>query len=264
MSGNPPLLALMTTIGIAAVFLALRAASERRHDAMAGWAGLALAASLETAVCTPLIVALLIGRRVPARLWLAAPLSFVAATATARIAGWPTIDLSAIYIGQRDWAPTLSDQAPNLWAIVQALPWISTVPLTGLALAAAIGATAWLVARFAWRPPAAADVSAAALLAALVVPGLLPGMHDRSFVMADVLALMLALVQRDRRSWTICALIGAGSALSIGGALIGLQAGSIVGAVLMVLATALVSSRFLASPANDNGLPLNPFRAYSA
>jgi hypothetical protein len=32
----------------------------------------------------------------------------------------------------------------------------------------------------------------------------------------------------------------------------------------MIVATLLLSRRFLVSPANDNGLPLNPFHAYPA
>jgi hypothetical protein len=32
----------------------------------------------------------------------------------------------------------------------------------------------------------------------------------------------------------------------------------------MIVSTAWIARQFLISPANDNGLPLNPFRAYPA
>jgi hypothetical protein len=259
-----PALAVMFAIGVASSCLALAAAVRRRHGAMAGWAGLALAASFQTAVCFPLIVALLIGRRVPARLWLAPPLSFLAATAAARITGWPAADPAAIYIGQAGWSPALSDNAPNLWAIAQALPFISEFPLAGLALAATAGAASWLVARFAWRTPAGNDLVAAALLTALIIPGLLPGMGERAFLIPGILAMARAFMLGDRQSWTICALVEAGLALSLLGDWVGIPTGAIVGAVPMIVATTLIARQFLVSPANDNGLPLNPFRAYPA
>ena len=75
--------------------------------------------------------------------------------------------------------PPLSDGAPNLWAIVQALPWIGDLPLAGLAMAMAIGAAAWLAAYFSARPPRGEALLPAALLIALVLPGLLPQMQPR-------------------------------------------------------------------------------------
>jgi hypothetical protein len=136
--------------------------------------------------------------------------------------------------------------------------------LTGLALTAVIGASAWFIARFAWRPPLGSEVIGASLLIVLVTAGLLPGMTEGSFVMADILALMLAVMRGDRRSWMVFALIAAGSMLGLVGDLTGIEACAIVGAVPMIVATALVARQFLVSPANDNGLPLNPFRAYPA
>lgn len=257
-------LAVLFAIGAAAWWMSLAAAIDHRHRSMLGWSGLALATSLQPATCAPLIIALLIGRRVSPRLWLAAPLTFFPAIAAIRFAGWPLPDLSGVYVGQADWSPMLANNAPNAWSIVQALPWIGDLPLTGLALASAVGATVWLTARFAWRSPEGSDVIPAALLFALVLPGLLPGSDARSFVMADVLALGLAAMRGDRRSWTICALVESGSMLALVGDLSGIRAGAIAGAVPMIVATVLIARRFLVSPANDNGLPLNPFRAYPA
>lgn len=259
-----PILAAMVAIGAAAWILAIAAAVERRHAAMLAWCGVALATNLPTGFLTPLIVALLIGRRTPIRFWPIAPLSFLAATAALRLIGWPLPDLTTIHVGQAGWPSAPVSGAPNIWAIVQALPWIGDLPLGGLALATAIGAAAWFVARFAWRPPAGRDVTAAGLLIALLAAGILPGMTIQSFLMPDILALLLAVTRGDRRSWIICALVATGSALAQTGHLTGIGACTILGAVPMIVATAMMLRQFLVSPANDNGLPLNPFRAYPA
>jgi len=257
----PPLI---SVIGAVAWILALTAAVSRRHDAMLGWCGLALATSPLAVFWMPLIVALLIGRRIAVKLWPIALLSFLAATILLRIAAWPTPDFTATYLGQAGSAPAIATNAPNIWAIVQALPWIGGLPLTGLALTAVVGTSAWFAARFAWRPPVGGDVIAAGLLIALIAGGVLPGMNEGSFAMADILAVMLAVMRGDRRSWTVCALIATGSMLGLVGDLTAIEACTILGAVPMIVATALITRQFLVSPANDNGLPLNPFRTYPA
>src|SRR3569623_928551 len=47
----------------------------------------------------------------------------------------------------------LSFDAPNIWSVVVRLPWLSTAPLAGLAMAGAIGTAVWLAAHFSARPP---------------------------------------------------------------------------------------------------------------
>ncbi|HEX7849136.1 MAG TPA: hypothetical protein VF485_05315 [Sphingomonas sp.] len=257
----PPLI---VAVGAAAWIMALTAAVARRQGVMLGWGGLALATNPLAIFWMPVIVALSIGRRVPARLWPIAPLSFLGATILLRIAAWPTPDFAAIYLGQAGRSPAMAMDAPNIWAIVLALPWIGELPLAGLAIAATLGASAWFIAHFAWRPPAGSEVIAAGLLSALVAAGLLPGMNHESFFMAGILALMLAVMRGGRWSWMIFALIATGSMLGLLGHFTDIKACAIVGAVPMIVATVLIARRFLVSPANDNGLPLNLFRAYPA
>ena len=256
--------ALVAAIGTGAWILALTAAVGRRHGLMLGWHGLALATNPLALFWTPLIIALLIGRRIPARFWPIAPSCFLAASIILRLVAWPMPDFTAIYVGQGNWSPVLAANAPNVWAIVQALPWFGGLPLAGLALTATVGASAWFIARFASRPPSGSDVILAGVLLALVTAGLMPGMDDGSFLLADILALMLAVMRGDRWTWRIFALIAAGSMFGLAGDLTGIKACAILGAVPMIAATVLIARRFLVSPANDNGLPLNPFRAYPA
>lgn len=151
-------------------------------------------------------------------------------------------------------ATPLSDNAPNLWAIVQRLPWIGNMQLTGLAMAMAIGAAAWLAAHFSARPPRGDALLPAALLVALVLPGLAPSMQPDDFLLAVALSFALAVKQRGER---IAGLIVAGYIL----ATIGVP---LLGAVAMIVATVLIARPFFASPANDNALPINPVMPYPA
>ncbi|MEO5492948.1 MAG: hypothetical protein ABIR08_02855 [Sphingomonas sp.] len=150
-------------------------------------------------------------------------------------------------------APTpVSNGAPNLWAIVQALPWIGGLPLNGLAMATTMGATAWLAAYFSTRPPRGEALLSAALLIALVLPGLLPQMQPHDFLLAVALSVALAIRQRE----------AAIAALIMGGWLSAIFLSAALGTVPIMVATLLIARPFLASPANDNGLPLNPVAAY--
>ena len=257
------LLAQCDALWAAACVMALAAAVCRRHAAMLAWCGLAVAIQLQPAFSAPLIIALLIGRRVPARLWSIAPLAFVAAMLPALLVGWPPGDIVAIYLRQADWSPALAVDAPNVWTILQATPLIGDLPLTGLALAAAIGASAWLIALFVQRPPEREQLIAAALLVTLVTVGLLPRMHERSFFLADVLAFALALSKAGPRSWLVAGLVQMGSILALTGYPSGLTLLPLGGAGAMIAATALIAKPFFTSPANDNGLPLNPLTMYS-
>lgn len=150
--------------------------------------------------------------------------------------------------------PPLSDGAPNLWAIVAMLPGVGGWPLAGLAMAMALGAAAWLAARFAARPPCGDALLPAALLVSLILPVLLPAMRPADFLLALVLSGALAI---RRRSVAIPALVCVGWLLAIAGI-------AALGAAPILIATWLVARAFLASPANDNGLPLNPGKAYPA
>jgi hypothetical protein len=230
---------------------------------MLALAGLAIAGSPINATLLPLMVGFLIARRTP-RLWLIAPLTFLLAVTALRFGGLAWTDLSTLYVGQAGASPRLSSDAPSVWAILQALPWINHLPFAGLALASAIGTAAWLTARFAWRRPSDRDLVANGTATSLILVGLLPGMHWNSFLPVTALAVLTALLLEDRRSWTIAALVVTGTALGLVSHLTGMEMWAMAGAVPMIVATLLLSRRFLVSPANDNGLPLNPFHAYPA
>jgi len=173
--------------------------------------------------------------------------------AVALVPGWAAARVGPGFFTV-DTPPTLSEGAPSLWSIFQVLPWIGDLPLAGLAMAMAVGATAWLAGHFSAHPPLGRSLLPAALLVALVVPGLLPQMQPLDFLLA--LGLSLALALRDRNV-VVAGYVASGWLLAISGF-------AFLGAVPIMVATLLIARPFLASPANDNGLPLNPVTGYPA
>src|SRR5205823_5499154 len=136
------------------------------------------------------------------------PLIYLCAIAPAALAGWPISDLLTIYLRQPQFS-FLGD-APNLWAMPEALhvPGPTVFPF-GYALGAA-GAVAVVVSSIRSRNPVRV-----ALLSALLIPFLLPKMHERFFFLADILSLAIAYVRRDRISIAVAVLVQAGSYLSV-------------------------------------------------
>ncbi|UVO49770.1 hypothetical protein M0208_04285 [Sphingomonas sp. SUN019] len=249
---NAALMGQCDAMWAAACVMAIACAHRRNHAAMLAWCGLALGFKLQAAFFGPFVLALLIHRRVPFRLWFAAPAVWVATLLPAWVAGWPAFDLATIYMRQADYDPSLALNAPNLWMIVDAYPALDAIPLGGLALAAALGATAAYVAWFSVTPLHGRALANAALLAPLIVVGLLPRMHERYFFLADILSLAIALAWPDRRSWTVAALVQAGSVFGLFAYMSGIGGLAAIGAVPMIAATIMVARALLTRAANDN------------
>jgi Gpi18-like mannosyltransferase len=251
---NAGLLAQCDALWAAPCIMALAAAVERKHLVMLAWCGLALGIKVQALLFAPFFIALLINRRVPLRLWPIAPAVAAATMLPAWAAGWPAWDLATVYLRQADTYPALALNAPNLWQIVEALPVIGALPLSGLALTAALGASAAYIALFSTRRLDGRALLAPALLAPLITAGLLPHMHERYFFLADILALVMALTLRDRSSWRIATLIQRASLLGLSGYLSGLNAMAMIGAILMITATIRVARPLVRPCANDNPL----------
>lgn len=249
---NAALLSQCDAMWSAACVMALAAAVARRHVAILLWCGVALAFKLQAAFFGPFVLALLIRRRVPLHLWPIAALVWIASLVPAWLAGWPPVDLLTIYLHQTDYDHGLALNAPNLWMIVDALPLFGGVQLSGLAFAAAIGATAAYVARMTTGALDNRRLMEAALLAPMIVVGLLPRMNERCFFLCDIIALGIALTWPDRRSIGIAALVQLGSTLGLLAYLSGIPGLAMLGAVPMIAATLALARPLWEQPANDD------------
>lgn len=221
--------ALYTSCAILAVAAFIR---QRPVLAMAA-VGAALSFKLQGVFIAPLVLAMLLAGR--ARWWMLAiiPAVYVAAMLPAWLAGRPAIDLALLYLGQGRHYHDLARSVPNIWQILRALvtiPYPIGVAIGLIAAAVATIAVAWRTRRHLMQ---AEDVVLVALLGAIVVPYLLPKMHNRYFFMADVLAGAYVFLRPTPRAFWIVRLVTIGSLLSYATFLLHLTGGAFVGAFLM-------------------------------
>lgn len=203
---NGPLLGQCDALWVACCLYAVAAAVQKRTFVMAAWAGLGFAIKAQALFLAPFALALVVRERKWAAL-LIPPAVYLLAIIPAWLAGWPLADLLMIYVGQVEYTHWLST-APNLWA----LPAIFAPKGSPELFLAATFATIVAVVAFVWRFPQR-PLLAAALFSAILVPWLLPKMHERYFLLADLLSFCLAYV--DRRGIPIFLAVQTGSLLSL-------------------------------------------------
>ena len=138
----------------------------------------------------PFILGMMIRRRFHWA-WLAAiPAVYIGLAAPVLIAGRPLGEVMSIYLSQIRLYPDLSRNAANLWTLAPTIAPNVGVPV-GLALAATAGlALAVFVARS--RRDDGQVVLLAASASLLLMPFLLPKMHDRYFYAFELTAIALA------------------------------------------------------------------------
>jgi Gpi18-like mannosyltransferase len=143
----------------------------------------------------------------------AAPVTWVLLDLPAILLGRDPVELLTIYDPGRQsvHVPALTSNAPSVWAFFPFRTRTDTMRTLAYLFAAALvlGLIYVLVAR-AVRMDATRVVTAAAAFS-ILVPFLLPGMHERYFFLADVLSLLLAIYRP--RLWHVPMLVQAASLL---------------------------------------------------
>jgi Gpi18-like mannosyltransferase len=210
---NGPVLGQCDTIWAGCCVLAVAEALKNRASKMAVWAGIGFAFKAQAAFLVPFCLAFVIRKRAWA-VMLIPPSMYLAAILPAAFAGWPLADLLTIYAHQAAH-PSLLSYAPNLWAIPTSLYLFDLAQ--GLAFVAAASAAIAAAGYVILVARGDGDLSPldAALLSALLIPYLLPNMHERYFFLGEVLAFTAAYVRRDRISLVVAVLVQFGSLLSI-------------------------------------------------
>jgi Gpi18-like mannosyltransferase len=222
---NGPLLGQCDAFWVACCLLAVAASIEKRIYVMAMWAGLGFAFKAQAAFIAPFAFAAVLHER---KWWTLAipPVVYAVAILPASLIGWPLYDLLTVY--HRQFAYPWLSNAPNLWA-TPAL--FSQRPrfLFGIGYAIATVATGVYVAICSRMRPRLET----ALLSAILIPFLLPKMHERYFFLADVLAFCLAYARRDRAGVTVFLTVQAGSLLSLISYLVGVPVLNAIGLLPM-------------------------------
>jgi Gpi18-like mannosyltransferase len=206
-----PMLGQCDGIWVALCLLSVAAAIEGRMLATVVWCGMAFAFKAQSAFIAPFVLTVLIQRRASIIHWIVPPAIYCIAMLPAWLAGWPATDLATIYLRQAEYFNTIGS-SPGIWAIgVVILPRKPT-DLFLIGYAAGIIFFVMYVVLLCRRKLSREQMIEAAILSALALPFLLPKMHERFTLLADLLALSLAFISPKRGNGVVAtAVVGASS-----------------------------------------------------
>src|SRR5262249_26318284 len=183
--------------------------------------GLAFSFKLQTIFVAPYVLYLILRWRIALQHLLIIPTVYAAAMFPAWLMGRPASELTTIYLGQFRLHNLLNVNAPNLYGIIQAFQIIDyrTGVWVGLIFAAAVGLFL-AVATQRFRD----DLQSQLLVATasvILMPFVLPKMHDRFFFLADVFTYVLAFTLRG--AWPLAIAMQIGSLSAYCGYLFGIS-----------------------------------------
>lgn len=239
--------ALHTAATIAALGLILR---ERWWAGMA-MLGLAFSIKFPPAFLAPLMLGLLLSRRLPPVTLIAPPLVYALMMLPAWIAGRTAWDLATIYMMQAGYYQDLSAAAPNMWEYIDAsrtlggTPWISYSAGATIGFAFGIAATLALAIITLRCRPTRERLVLMALSGAVILPYVMAKMHNRYWFIADILSFALAIIAPSRRRTWIAICVQMGSMLASLRFLIKIPAGAAIGGVFMTVALVLIVRELL-------------------
>lgn len=178
-----------TTFGLAALYYGLK----KRSRASVAMFALMLSFKLQAVFLYPLLAAFLLTGRVRWRdLWVL-PATILASLLPALFAGRSLQNLLLVYVGQTGEYGGLSMNAPNIFGLFNDLTYGN--PALGYAgIMFALTLCVALIGCLYYRRERLDDTAwiEAALLFALIVPYLLPYMHERYFFLADLISVAYA------------------------------------------------------------------------
>ena len=196
--------AVFTALALGGILFGLEGKSRR------AWLMLALAFSfkLQTIFFVPAFILLAVLRRIRWQDVWVFPVGFFATLLPALIAGKPFADTISIYVKQTDSYPALEWNAPSVFRLFGTNDDFAIFNTVGIFLA---GTACAAIFYLLWQRRATLDegqIIEAAFLFALVIPYLLPRMHDRYFFPADLLSVVCFFY--DKKRWYLpVAVIGA-------------------------------------------------------
>jgi Gpi18-like mannosyltransferase len=213
---NTSLLGQADTFWVAACVLGMTAAIEKRFAQVAFWSGVAFAFKAQAIFFAPFVMYLFLTQRAPWWCWSIPAFVYAAAMLPAWLAGWDWWYLVNVYFRQAAWRPDdriFISNGGSWWTILgYYMPQVALRLFPLGYLLAAVGTLAYV------RMPVVRSPTGLLLMATLSAAGLpflLPGMHERFFMLADVLAYCLAIVVRTRSAIVAAVLIQIGSALPV-------------------------------------------------
>ncbi len=207
---------------------------------------------------SPLIFALVL-RRTIHWLWLATiPIVYLAVAAPAWLLGQPLSDILTVYFNQAETYARLSMNAANMWLLVPNRFYGPGVA-AGMAIAAAAGLVFSIVAARAKDLRKLEHLVAAAAVSLLLMPFVLPKMHDRYFYAFEVMAIILACLKPRFSVVAIAAQInGVIAYLSYYGIAAPLMGPAVIGNGWILLQLALYTHRKAKDPEQPDSVAFSP------
>ena len=206
-----PMLGQCDGIWVALCLLGVAAAIEGRMLAMVVWCGIAFAFKAQAAFIAPFVLTVLLQRRASIVLWIVPPVIYWVAMLPAWLVGWPALDLATIYLRQAEYFNSIGS-SPGLWAIGAVILPKQPSDLFLIGYVAGVIFSVIYVVLLCRRRLSREQMIEAALLSALALPFLLPKMHERFTLLADLLALSLVFISPKRANGVVAtAVVGASS-----------------------------------------------------
>jgi Gpi18-like mannosyltransferase len=191
--------------------------------------GVALSIKLQAIFVLPFLLYLLLRRNISLLSLGLVPGAYLVAVLPAWLIGRPITDLLQIYLVQMDNFQALSMSAPNLYSFIQRFQLVSYS--TGLKIGLVIGSIMSVALAIYCRkiPADARGKLLVVTAAAVIVPFLMPKMHERYFFLGDVLTYVLAFCVPN--TWPLAIAMQVGSFSSYGTWFFGWEWGAEFGAL---------------------------------
>lgn len=183
------------------VLLALCSALENRPKTSVLLLAVAFSFKLQTVFLIPLWCAFWFSGRVKFRHLLLFPAGYLVTILPALALGKPLGDILGVYLNQMgEYSSRLSLNAPSVFSFLPSGSQVNMTLAARLGIAAAFLLVFALLGLLFWRRKQVTSelLLATAAVLAIGVPFLLPYMHDRYFILADVVTLVWACTDRRR------------------------------------------------------------------
>jgi Gpi18-like mannosyltransferase len=190
--------AMYSALGVGAVYFLLR----RRPYLACLFFGLAFAFKLQIIFLFPLLLLLVLRKRVPWKALLLIPAMYVLLEIPALLAGASPKDLLSVYVTQTSTYNQLTLNAPNVYQYLGNNTTSNTIRDLGIAVT---GLLCLALILLVWRKKielTPTRIILAGTVSVLLVPFFLPAMHERYFYLADAMT-VLAAFYLPRRLWAL-------------------------------------------------------------
>jgi Gpi18-like mannosyltransferase len=201
--------AIYAAFGLGGVYFLLR----RRPWPAGVFFGLALAFKLQAVFLFPLLLVLVLKKWIPWRTLLAVPGVVLLLAVPALMAGAPLGQLLSVYVQQTSSYPQLSLNAPSIYQFLPASADAAVIRPIGVAVTGLVVLGLCLGVLLSRVQLTTTKVVLLGATSAVLVPFLLPSMHERYFYLAEVLTVIAAFYV-PRRLWYVPVLVQVASFLA--------------------------------------------------